>query len=655
VALDDGIYPDAEQSKVQWEGCDGTVIHAMTRIPLAADSALSYLRFCLRMAESMEEDQIAAITFARWPEVESPWLQDLRAVDKYAPVLGRFVSFDDFIDQTETPGRLSSYQEREYLSPFLVQAVAREEWDPISRFVRHYRRRFEFDASLWLQSATEAVLGGDVSGAHELQKRIEGNGSDPLEDDPELDDRLQDFRDQAVHKFSEIALQQDTDQPGCLVLNPLSHKRRVVVEFDGSQGTPVVAGGVKAVQELSGKSLALVEVPPCGFAWFGLSSKPAGLPVGNKVDRTPSTVQDHVLRNEFFEVHINETTGGIQQIKEYGRRPNRLSQQLSFRFVSERVVSPPRDGEPALKSIYAQTCCETVQVTCSGPGLGEIVTKGAIIDQVHGERLAGFQQRMRLWRGSPFLELQIQLDIESSPEGSPWATYFASRFAWNDSTASLTRSVLEGAHSVGSERFESPHFLELAIDEQRTTIFGKGLPFYRKTGPRRVDAILVAGKERCRTFDFVIGVDRQFPMQSAVEMLHPAMTLATQNRKPREPNSGWLFQVRESNVLLTQILPCPTAIATRDTADEFAPDAPDFDSSQCPQSDNEGRSAVMVRLVESEGRNRRVHLNCFRIPALARQRDLQGRVLSELAIEDGQVVLEMTAFEIADVELCFEK
>ncbi|MEO1994253.1 MAG: hypothetical protein ABGZ17_03160, partial [Planctomycetaceae bacterium] len=268
VALDDGIYPDAEQSKVQWEGCDGTVIHAMTRIPLAADSALSYLRFCLRMAESMEEDQIAAITFARWPEVESPWLQDLRAVDKYAPVLGRFVSFDDFIDQTETPGRLSSYQEREYLSPFLVQAVAREEWDPISRFVRHYRRRFEFDASLWLQSAAEAVLSGQVTGAHELAERIEGNGPDQLEDDPELDDLLKRFRDQAVHKFSEIALQQDTDQPGCLVLNPLSCKRRVVVEFDGGKGTPVVSDVVKAVQEFSGKSLALVEVPPCGFAWF---------------------------------------------------------------------------------------------------------------------------------------------------------------------------------------------------------------------------------------------------------------------------------------------------------------------------------------------------------------------------------------------------
>ena len=39
VALDDGVYPDEEQSKIRWEGSDGTVVDAITRIPLAAESA----------------------------------------------------------------------------------------------------------------------------------------------------------------------------------------------------------------------------------------------------------------------------------------------------------------------------------------------------------------------------------------------------------------------------------------------------------------------------------------------------------------------------------------------------------------------------------------------------------------------------------------
>ena len=45
MALDDGLYPDTEESRIRWEGCDGTAIEATTRIPLAVDSAASFLRF----------------------------------------------------------------------------------------------------------------------------------------------------------------------------------------------------------------------------------------------------------------------------------------------------------------------------------------------------------------------------------------------------------------------------------------------------------------------------------------------------------------------------------------------------------------------------------------------------------------------------------
>ena len=29
VVLDDGLYPDAEHSRIRWEGCDGTVIDGL--------------------------------------------------------------------------------------------------------------------------------------------------------------------------------------------------------------------------------------------------------------------------------------------------------------------------------------------------------------------------------------------------------------------------------------------------------------------------------------------------------------------------------------------------------------------------------------------------------------------------------------------------
>ena len=157
VVLDDGIYPDAEYTKLRWRGVDGTLIDALSRIPLAAEGAASYLRFPVRMAESMDHDQVAGLILARWPEIEAPWFEDLRRSQKYAPCLGRFVTLDRFFEQTEIPGQLSVYKSNEYFSPYLIQHVARRENRPISRYADHALQRRRFDAANWYQ-ATAAVL-----------------------------------------------------------------------------------------------------------------------------------------------------------------------------------------------------------------------------------------------------------------------------------------------------------------------------------------------------------------------------------------------------------------------------------------------------------------------------------------------------------------
>ncbi len=61
-----------------------------------------------------------------------------------------------------------------------------------------------------------------------------------------------------------------------------------------------------------------------------------------------------------------------------------------------------------------------------------------------------------------------------------------------------------------------------------------------------------------------------------------------------------------------------------------------------------------LRLIETEGRHKRVSLTCFQTPATARQRDFQGRTVTDLTVEDEKVRIDMTPYEIADVELRFE-
>ncbi len=187
VALDDGLYPDTEQSKIRWEGCDGTVIDATTRIPLAAEGASSYLRFPSRMAESMQQDQTAAVIWARWPEIRSPFWQDFERIHNYGPVLGRFVTFRQFFEQTDEPGRQSRFEESEYLSPFLIQSVAGQECDPIGRFQRHFQRRARFDAGAFLDGLASILCEQPIGtpAGRELEDRIESAGPDlPAADSP---------------------------------------------------------------------------------------------------------------------------------------------------------------------------------------------------------------------------------------------------------------------------------------------------------------------------------------------------------------------------------------------------------------------------------------------------------------------------------------
>ena len=75
-----------------------------------------------------------------------------------------------------------------------------------------------------------------------------------------------------------------------------------------------------------------VDVPGAGFVWVVADGTPPAAGNPNAALAVPN-----LLRNDFFEVHLNETTGGIAQIKGYGRSPNRLSQQLNYRFTRERT------------------------------------------------------------------------------------------------------------------------------------------------------------------------------------------------------------------------------------------------------------------------------------------------------------------------------
>jgi alpha-mannosidase len=667
--LDDGIYPDREQSRMRWEACDSSSIDAYSRIPLAADSATTWLKFPERMAESMESDHVAALAMARWPETKCPFFEDLRRMQKYAPVLGRFVTFEEYFLQTDDhSGGGWHHDSKEYLSPFFVQAVARREACPITRFRDHVQRVTRFETAAWQTGLADALMGRPVDDqtAANLLTDLEKAGPDVYESGAEDSDAvvstaeelLSRYESEAAAKMSRIIMHGADPQPGWLCINTLSFPRRVVVDLEtGSESeasnAPDIAGPVKALQIDGTRRQALVEIPAAGYAW---------IPDGDGGD-DPSKgllAEDLRLQNEFFEVHVSDVTGGLQRLKGHGRSPNRLSQQLAFRFARELTVQK-LVGEETIeeKTFYSEMRCQSVEVTCSGPSCGEIVTTGEIVDPSTQAVLSGFRQTFRVWRGRPLLELEIELiDVQKNPEGDPWGCYYGSRFAWNDGTAALSQSVCGAAQPVQMQRIETLDFIEIASDEARTTILPMGLPFHRKTGPRMIDSLLASEGESERRFRFVIAVDQSYPMQAARDVLTPVVPIRTTAGPPRAGQTGWFYHIDTRCVQVSRVMGLMSEPLTIDPPSDDSLEEEDSSTDRRPveltQTEPPDGSGFALRLQETEGQYQGVNVEFFRAPSSARVRDFRGQTVVEIPIEGDGLRVDVSPFAIVDLEVRFD-
>ncbi len=665
--MDDGLYPDEEQGKHRWEGCDGSVIDAVSRIPLAADSASGMLRFPQRMAESMDYDHAALLIFARWPKMQSPWLEDFHRIEKYAPVLGRFVTFSDFFRTTDTPGRLSRHKAGDYLSPHLVASVAMEEADPISRYADHWARHHRLESVLWMSGMANLLQGRpiDADRVAALEEPIDTDCSEPaVAQRDELSRTLNEAHQETSRRLAETVVGRRGATQGCFVANSCSFGRRVAISWPQDVPPPQQSPAIVARQTNDEQYSLVVELPPCGFVWLPAGEATA---TARKTSRV-LMAEENTLRNEQFEVRLSEVTGGIAQIKTYRRGPNRLSQQLAFRFHRELTVTVG-EGEQSReeKTWYTEMRMDESRVISDGPLRGEIETRGRLVDPTNDLILARFTQLVRVWQGRPVVEIDVLLEPERLPVGDPWSNYFAARWAWSDSAAALTCSVHEGAQPVTSDRFEAPHFIEIADAERRATIHSLGLPFHRKTGPRMLDTLLVTAGETRQHFRCVVSVDDAFPMERSRDIfdrLEPVMV----SEGPDQPSSGWFFHIDSRNVQITRLMPLTAATPSPEEAKtgggELDPSTTDVDETPITDADGAGGGAdggpgqrcepgVTLRLRETEGRACTARLRCFRTPARARQCDLLGKPLTDLVIDADVVIVELTAYEICDVEIGF--
>ncbi len=577
VALDDGRFPRADRSKIRWEGVDGTSIDTLACLPLDAGIAESFLNLPEKLGSTMDNDFVATLMFAHWPGRASTFHGDLLRMAKYAPVLGRFVTVDEYFRETAESSIRSKFSPDQYRTPYLQQTVTGSEPNPISKYVRSFESQLNQEVEGTLMMMTAMLTGTPVESEQCLDRFAT-----------------------ALPRAAKLSEQ------GVLIVNPLSFTRQIGIELPSNAETD---GNVNRT---------IVEVPPLGFAWIAADERKI---VATRNINIP-IASENVLRNEFCEVTISPTTGGIQSIYDLRTHGNRLSQQIAIRLPRVQTGAGDRAADPG-ESPYTTMAADSLGIETSDSAFGKITSRGRILDP-RGQQLARYAQTTSLWKSSRVINLQIEIsDITIQFDADPWNSYLACRFAWADAEAELRRSVHSCSFVSDAKRLEAPEFVEIIAGSTRTAILTGGLPYHSLIGPRMLDSILAVHGELAASFRMGIGIEVPHAWRAAKELFLQPTMISQQASPPVSGDVGWLFHVDAPNVAATHWSPLVEA----------------------------GRViGFRVRLLETEGRSGRVKLRSFRPPDTAVQTDVGSEPQGSLSIEDDAIEIVMVGYEWTQIE-----
>lgn len=379
AAFDGGQMPRADQCRTRWTGPDGALVEALVTTPLDAGQAETFLSMAEAISRSMDRDHVATILLAGWPGHGSPYLEDLRRITRFGPVLGRFVTLNDYFDTTVA----SDFGFTAKLDDYAATPRASD------------------DSTLAEITETHNQL---LTGLADIAA-----ASTPFSRDaepPSLPETGRGTAERAIDSIAKVLNTNSTAATGLLAVNAWNFERTLQHDSDTS----------------------IPHVPGFGFAIAERNTTPPPVPL----------VEGLRLRNEFLEVLLDERTGGIQSVHLHGQRGNHLSQQLVYRGVYRHPDEYVSDLHEKLIDLSQMRVDQFVPTDSAHEAaitaIGRLVT-------LSDEPLAAFRQTIHLPRHTRVIRFDIELTPEGPETEAATAGHFASRIAWRDADVELARSV----------------------------------------------------------------------------------------------------------------------------------------------------------------------------------------------------------------------
>jgi len=609
LAFDDSVVPPHRTAVVNWPSADGKQVEGFTRTPLPADTPQTFFHLAHHLNRTIMHDQAATLALLHRGKPASPWYDDLLELSRLAPVFGKWDTLSNYFNEVLAGDYLSPASADDFHGDYLNERTQAEgapanpvNRQPVSGFADQARARRRLDTAWTLAAINRSLAGRNLSEDDKafhadlarLEDTFEGRAVGPFDDVAAAEERS------AATLARRLLAGAKEPTPGYLVLNPCGFRRRVALELADIPALLPLNPPLIACQTDGITGRVVVEVPAFGFAWIPKQTYTTVPPHPSRL----RLADDRCVRNDIFEAEIDPATGGLRAIRDHRTRVNRLGQQLVFNPGSSTRV-------------------RSIKATSTGPALGEVVSEGDLLN-TRQEVLATFRQRFRAWVGRPVLDLHVEIHPVKAVEGYPWHAYYGARFAWRDERAQLVRGVNGTAHLTTHPRPVTPDYVELRSMGQSTVMFPGGLPFHLRQGTRMLDVLLVTPGETARAFDLAVGLDREYPVQTALGMISPAPVVATTHGPPHVGASGWLFHLDAPNLMLTSLRPGP-----------------------------DGADAVTARLLECGGHDGPAELRCVRNPVRASVLDARGNALLEASTHGDAVHLEVAHNDLLQLRVEF--
>jgi hypothetical protein len=604
LAFDDQSVPTHRSTVISWSAPDGRQLNAWTRAPHPAYQAQTFFNIVRLLHETIMQDTTATLALLHTAQRPAACYEDCLELSRLAPVLGTWTTLSRYLNEASAGEYAPANTPDDFTPDFLDERCTTKQQDVVSAFARHHRLRRRLDVTWGYLAMIHGLGAGPVrERADMLERQLRDLEREVETDWGNVSPELIQIEEQVGSLLVErLQVRAETGRDGFMFLNPCSFTRRLAVELDDLPHPIPIEGPIKAGQWDNGKSRLVVEVPAFGFAWVPRKAAPSVPPKPRM-----RLADANIVRNEFFEAEVDPKTGGLKAFRDARTRVNRLGQQLVFNPGSRMEA-------------------KHISVTANGAALGEIVSEGALMDD-HDQILATFRQRYRAWLGRPLLDLRIEVFPQRQPEGYPWHAYYAARFAWREERATLFRGSNGCSHLTQQTRPSSGEFLEIRLGHERTTIFPGGLPFIQRHGGRMADIILIAQGETAQVFELALGLEREYPGQTALGFVTPVTAIPTTKGPPPVGPSGWLFHLDAPNLLLVSLQPVVASTP--------------------------GPSALEMCLLETSNYGGSAELRCVRNPVRAYSVNAWNEPYIEFSVQDDRVTIDYAASELLRLRIEF--